>query len=67
MTKRIVFAVLFFVCIGFVCTRGGSKVHDDAVEKIAREAQAEEAIRFTESRDNEFKEWQLMQVGLVCD
>jgi len=55
-------AVLFFVLLGFVCTRGALKVHDNAVAEIAREAETEEAIRFTESRDSEFREWKGLQV-----
>jgi len=37
-------------------------VHDNAVAEIAREAETEEAIRFTESRDSEFREWKGLQV-----
>ena len=55
-------AVAFFAGIGFLCTRGAVKVHDNAVARIAREAETEEAIRFTESRDSEFREWKGLQV-----
>mgnify|MGYP006865110279 CR=1 FL=1 len=59
-------AVAFFVAIGFLCTRGALKVHDNAAAEIAREVEAEEAIRFTESRDSEYREWQGMQVDFVA-
>ena len=59
-------AVVFIACIGWAFTRGALKVHDKAVERIAKDVQEEEAIRFTESRDNEYKEWQLMQIDFVA-
>ena len=63
---QFIVAIAFFALIGYCCTRGAVKVHDKAVERVAREVQAEEAIRFSEYRDNEFKEWQGMQIDFVA-
>jgi hypothetical protein len=46
---------------------GAVNVHDKAVKRIAKEVQAEEAIRFTEYRVNDFREWKGLQVVFTCD